>query len=152
MNKGFTLVELLVTTLIFSFMLMCFYSVLNVGRTHYFIDIGLIDLQEQERNALDRIVREVRASSATTITTISSTSDRISFNIPGSTGIQYFLSGAQLIRQDPNGLQRIIAYNITRLKFTATGTLLQIQLQADQTVLSKALSVAMTEEVRLRNE
>lgn len=151
MKKGFTLVEVLVTVLIFSFISMVMYSVLNVGYSVYSRLSVSLDLQ-QAKNGMDRMVREVRASSSATVTTIDASSDKITFTTPTSNGIQYYRNGTQLIREYPSGTTRIMADNIAFLKFTLTAPLLLIQLRADKILSGKTYSFSLTEKVRLRNE
>ena len=151
MKKGFTLVEVLVTVLIFSFVSSVMYSVLNVGSFIYSRLSVSLDLQEA-KNGMDRIVREVRASSSATVTTIDANSDKINFTTPASNGIQYYRSGTQLIREYPSGTTHIIANNIAFLKFTITAPLLVIQMRADETLSGKTYSFSLAEKVRLRNE
>ncbi len=153
-TKAYTLVEALVSLLILSFVLLGVYGVLLTGNTVFIKDTTLLDMQQQTRNAGDRIVREVRQASSQTITANynSTTNDKIVFTIPTATGIQYYLSGTNLIREYPAGTTRTIASNIGVLKFTLTGSLLTIQIRADQTIYAQTTSFALTQNVRLRNE
>lgn len=151
MKKGFTLVEVLVTVLIFSFVSAMMYSVLNVGYSLYSRLSVSMDLQ-QAKNGMDRIVREVRASSAATVTTIDANSDKITFTTPLSNGIQYYRSGTQLIREYPSGTTKVVADNIAFLKFTLTAPLLAISMRADKTFSGTTYSFSLGEKVRLRNE
>ena len=111
-------------------------------------------MEQQTRNAIDRIVRQVRQASSQTITANynSTTNDKIVFTIPTATGIQYYLNGTNLVREYPAGTTYNIASNISLLKFTLTGSLLQIQVNANKTMYSQTISFLLTEKVRLRNE
>ena len=151
MKKGFTLVEVLVSVLIFSFVASVMYSVLNVGSFIYSRLSVSMDLQ-QAKNGMDRLVREVRASSSATVTTIDANSDKISFTTPTANGIQYYRSGTQLVREYPSGTTHVMSDNIAYLKFTMAAPLLTIQMRADKTFSGKTYSFSLGEKVRLRNE
>ncbi|MBI3602399.1 MAG: prepilin-type N-terminal cleavage/methylation domain-containing protein [Candidatus Omnitrophica bacterium] len=151
-TKAFTLVETMLCVLILSFVLLGVYGTLATGNALYTKDSTLLDMQQQTRNAMDRIVREVRQASSQTVTSISASSYKIVFSIPTATGVQYYLSGTNLIRQAPSGSTTTVASNIALLKFTLNGTLLQIQIQASKTIYNNTISFPLTEQVRLRNE
>ena len=151
-KKGYTLVEALISVLILSFILLGVYGVLHTGNTIITNDNALLEMQQQARNAMDRIVREVRESSTQTITVIDADSDNISFTTPNETGIQYYRSGTNLVREYPPGTAKNVASNIAYLKFTLVGALLKISLRADKRIYTKTVSFPLTENVRLRNE
>ena len=149
-TTGLTMVELLVTTLIFAFIMAGFYAVLGVGNTTYSMDTNYLDLQQQGRNVLDRIVREVREASSVTITTVSASADTLTFSTPNETNIHYYRSGNNLVREYPSGTTKTLATNITYLKFTNSSKLLTISLKAEKTWF-RLLSFPLIETVRLRN-
>ena len=149
-NRGMVLAEFLVTALLFSFIVAGFYTVLGVGNTTYATDTNYLDLQQQGRNILDRISREVREASSVTVTVLSSSSDRLTFSTPNKSGIQYYRSGNNLIREYPSGTTKTIATDITYLKFTSSSKLLTISLKAERTVF-RLLSFPLVQTVRLRN-
>ena len=143
--KGFTLVESLVSMGILSFLLLVLYGVLHTGNMIYTNDTTLLEVQQHARNGMDRIVREVREASAHTITG----GNQISVVTPGGT-VVFSLSGTNLVRNA--GTARNIATNISALSFSASGTLLTIQLTATKSMLGKTATFSLAEEVRLRNE
>ncbi|MFZ5800939.1 MAG: hypothetical protein ACOY3D_06160, partial [Candidatus Omnitrophota bacterium] len=130
------------------------YIILLGGSSIYYVDLGTLDLHQQTRNAMDWMVREIReaGASSVSITVIDANSDRITFNTPNETGIQYYRNGNQVIREYPSATTRVVGNNINRLKFTQTGSLLQIQLRAEKTALNRPLSFSLTEQVRMRND
>lgn len=160
--KAFTLPELLITILLFAIVVMAIYSVLNLANAYYPIDMGLLDLQQQARQGMEWITREARQSSSKsgniTITTISTDVDSITFTTPTRSGVHYYLDDSDLMREYPSGTTRIVARNITRLKFTRAddasshASILTIEIRAAQTVLRKPLSIQLIEKVRVRNE
>ena len=155
--KGYTLVETVITVALLSVILLGAYGVLHTGNVVVNKDLTLLDMQQQTRNAIDRIVREVRQASSQTITTNynSTTNDKIAFKIPQiaiGTQVKYYLSGTNLVREDAAGATQNIASNINLLKFTLAGSLLQIQVRADKTMFANTISFPLIEKVRLRNE
>ena len=150
--KGKTLIELLVALLIFSSMMLGFYALMNFVNTRSFLDSVRVDMQQQARNGMERIMREVRESSTIAITVVDANSDELSFTTPNEVGIQYYRDGINLVREYPPDTTKIIASNILYLKFTQAGNLLQIQIRADKSLKSQTISVLLTEKVRLRNE
>ncbi|MFZ5800942.1 MAG: PilW family protein [Candidatus Omnitrophota bacterium] len=160
--KGFTLVEVLITIFIFGFIVAGLYGILNVATITYYTDLGLLDLHQQARNAIVRLVREVREANASsiTVTAINPLSDRLTFDTPNKSGVQYYLSADQIIREYPAGTQKVIANNITRFKFTwnfnpgipGSSRILRIAVQAEKDALRRHLSLLFGEQVRIRNE
>ncbi len=151
-RNGFTLVEVMVSAGLFSVILLVAYGVLQAGNTIYTRDSVYLDMQQQARNGMDRIIREAREAQIQTITVVNTNSDRISITTPNEVGIQYYLSGTNLIREYPSGTTKIVASNIPYLKFTLSGVLLQISIRADKTYGSQTISFSLVEKVRLRNE
>ncbi len=150
-NRGFSFAELLVSVFIFALIAGGVFQIFTIGNTVYKTETTLLDLQAHARNAMDRMVREIRASSTVAITVVNADSDRIAFTTPTATGVQYYLTGTQLIREFPSGTTRIIAGNVARLKFTLTGSVLKIDVRADQTITGRPFTFSLTEKVRLRN-
>jgi prepilin-type N-terminal cleavage/methylation domain-containing protein len=151
-KKGVSLVEVLMTVVIFGALSIGFYGLWNLGNRTFYADSNLVELQQQARNGLDRMVRDLRqaVTSSVSITTISASSDRVTFNTISSTGVKYYLSGTQLIREYPSGTLTPVAHNISYLKFTLTSRLLKIEIHADKNFF-QTISVPLVEKVRLRN-
>jgi hypothetical protein len=156
-NRAYTFVEAVISILLLSVVLLGVHGVLQTGNAVFMKDMTLLDMEQQTRNALDRIVREVRQASSQTIDANynSTTNDRISFKIPTiPTGslIRYYLNGTYLVREYPAGTTKNVASNINYLKFSTTGALLLIDVRADKTIYSNTVSFPLTTRVRLRNE
>ncbi len=156
--RGFTLLEILVSVGILSFLIAGIFAVLNVGDMNWHLDMGLLDLQQQARQTMNGMIRELRQSKASAIT-VNSTSD-ISFSVPPQTygdtwigPIRYYLdTQTQQIKREYTSATKILANNINSLNFSLSGNIMQIQLGAAKTVKQRALSFFLTEKVRLRNE
>lgn len=166
--RGFTLAEVLVSVVILGFLFAAIYGVLNIGNIIFKDDITLVELQQQARQGMDGMIRELRQSKASVIT-INSSSD-ISFTIPAQTygdpwlgPIRYYLdSGIGQIKRDYAGATKILANDITALSFSITGDVVEIQLAAKLSARGRELcfpvpycndtSKTLKEKVKLRNE
>ncbi len=151
-EPGFTLIEALMCIMIFSVILLGAYGVLATGNTVRTNDNALVEVQQQARNAMGRIVREVRQSSTHSIVALGANNYKITFTTPAAAGIMYYLSGTNLVREYPVNTKTNIASNIALLKFTLSSTLLQIDIRSEKSLFNKIISFPLTEKVRLRNE
>jgi type II secretory pathway component PulJ len=154
-QKGFTILEAVMSLTILSFLLLGVYGVLHTGNIVYTKDSYLLEMQQQARSAMDRIVRDIREGSSPVITTINSSVDTLTFNTPSSTGAQYYLSGATLMRRpSTNGAAAPVASNISLLKFTDSSPVLEIRTQASKSLYDNTLTISfpLREKVRMRNE
>lgn len=176
MNNGFTLVEILVSLLILGFLFAAIYGVLNIGNIIFKDNMTLLQLQQQARQGMDRMVNEIRESKSSEITIISG--NTISFKVPPETygnlwvgPISYYrdVNDAnndgvvnQIIREYPAGTRKILANDITALSFSLTGGVVEIQLAAKLAARGRELcfpvlycndtSKTLKEKVKLRNE
>ena len=173
-SKGFTLVEVLVSAAILTFIIAGIYAILNIGRMTYYTDMCYLDLHQNARQSMRWMVRELREASAEDIAIVSivGDDDRITFDTPNEDGIQYYrdLSDInvdnienQIIREHPTGTYRILSNDISTLSFCcwhddicdedcSNSYLLQIQLTAEKTASGRDLSFPLIVKVRLRNE
>ena len=126
---GFTLVEVMITVLIFSALIGAIFTVLTTGRTAWMIGETQIDLQQNLRRGLDWITGELREAGASQISNGPEDADdvwhpTISFKKPQdvvggsivweSDEIQYLLgglNGKQLLRK-VGSEEKILANNI----------------------------------------
>lgn len=172
--KGFTLIETLVSVGILTFIMVGIFVVLNVADMTWHSEMGLLDLQQQARQAVDGMLREARQIDPSYGITITSGGSDISFSItdditnPGSPvtySIRYYLFNNQVIRENPavTGAPKILANDVISLSFCcwhggicdtdcSSTDVLQIQLDAAKTVKQRPFSFALNEKVRLRNE
>ena len=163
--KGFSLVELLISTLIMSVMVLGIYGVLNIGDKTYNHDMALLDLQQQVRQAMDGMVKELKQSK-TSVITISGGGARIDFKVPTDITtspvtytndfIAYYLSGNQVLREYPVGTTTVLANDISALLFSLSSEVLTVQLSAQKTIRDRVMAFPLTglltQKVRLRNE
>jgi len=151
-QQGFTLVEMLVGVMIFVVIATLLYGVVKTGTTVYFTDGIRLDLQQQARNAMDRIVREARESNASSIVAVDATSDKLIFSTPDESNIAYYRSGTTLVREYPSGVFLTLASDIGYLKFVKSGAELTISLKAQRTAYQQTVSFPLVEKIKLRNE
>lgn len=67
---GFTLVELIVVIFIFSIIMAAIFAVLSMGRQSWHTGSTQVDLQQETRRGMDRMVKELRQSGQTKLFTI----------------------------------------------------------------------------------
>ncbi len=171
--SGFTLVEILVTMLIMLFITAGIYGVSNIGERTYSTDMGLLELQQQARQSMSGMTRELRPNDAADLT-IGIGGENIVFRIPSNisrSDVQYYQDieyekvGTQIIRRHA-GIDSILANDINSLNFCCwksgvCGTdcigadFLQVELSARKVVNTRTVSFpssgTITEKVKLRN-
>lgn len=166
--KGFTLLETLVTVLIFTFIVGGMYGVLLLAKTNYDTNLVSLNLQRQARQGMSWLSREIRQASWASISISSpdvNGNNSITFNTPDANGIKYSVIKTQvsadktlwqLIRTYPAGSDKIRANDIIVLNFpTDSGNILNITVQASKTFSSvgqtRTLTFTLTEQVKVRN-
>jgi prepilin-type N-terminal cleavage/methylation domain-containing protein len=161
--SGFSLIEILVCMMIMLFIAVGIYGVSNVGERTYSTDMGLLELQQQARQSIGGMVRELRQSDSSDIT-ITNGGEKIEFRIPRNISVSnityypdigYEKTGTQIIRSY-NGTNSILANDINSLDFCCENEdVLEIQLSAQKSVNRKTVSFPLngtiSEKVRLRN-
>lgn len=163
-SAGISLIEILVTALIFSLIIVAIFGVLEMGNRTFPNDLGLLDLQQQARQGMDRMIREIRQSSASGVS-IGGGGANITFSIPNITSIYYYLdtNSHRIIRQQPKdtGSTKILANDIDSLSFSLSAGVVEILLVGEKTALNKELCFpspcqnpkkTLKEKVKLRNE
>jgi len=174
--KGFTLIEILVTVLIFTLIIGGMYGVLDLTKTNYDTNLVSLNLQRQARQGMNLLSREIRQASWSSIS-ISSGDDNnksISFDTPDVKGVTYSVIKTidsskpipiqkfwQLNRGCPKCTNRIIANDIILLKFILDPDMhiVKISLQASKTffsfgkfrILTFPLDNLLTQQVEVRN-
>lgn len=159
-RRGFTLLEVLLSALIFAFLILGITEVLNIGNLSFPIDTALVDLQQQARQAMAIMTKELREASNIQISVINANSDRITFNTVDKTNVQYYRDindvnndgiTDQVIREYPAGTRKVLANYIARLKFFLSEPMLRLEVRAEQIVRQSSLTLPLVEQVRLRN-
>ncbi|MBF0486457.1 MAG: prepilin-type N-terminal cleavage/methylation domain-containing protein, partial [Candidatus Omnitrophica bacterium] len=150
--KGFSLSELLVGASIFSILFMGLLGVLTTATSTYMRNSVLLDLEQEARTSVERIVRELREASNNTITVVDADSDTLAFDTPLVVGISYYKSGSVLTRRASDGTTKPLGEDITYLKFAQNKQLVTLNLKAEKTVYNQLVSFPLTAKVKLRNE
>lgn len=174
-QKGFTLVEVLVTLIIFSIIFMAVIMCLSAGKSSFYTGDAKIAVQQEIRKALLIMNPELRQSRPSLITGVpadGNTYSTVTFCIPEdvdgdgdvinaignmewSGNITYALNGNnQITRTDATGTT-IIANNITNLdfqRFAGSPNIIQISISCQKTnVLGRVLSDTILSSVTMRN-
>jgi len=160
-SRAFTLVEVLVAMFIFSMLLGGIFMVLNTGELTYNVDVGIISLQRQARQAMDTMVNELRNAKSQSIP---SGGASITFDKSVDTGVMFYVNGSnQLVREFPSGTTRVLCNKVSSINFCchhdnscdtvcSAADSVQIQLNTANTVRNKNINFAVKGQVNLRNE
>ncbi|MBU1044159.1 MAG: hypothetical protein KJ915_07160 [Candidatus Omnitrophica bacterium] len=155
--KGFTLVELMVSVLIMTGMVIGLLAAFEVGRNVYDSNQGLMEKQRIIQQTMGAIVKEIRQSKLADIT-ISNGNTRIDFIIPtsvnpltNSSNIRYSILNNQIVREHPPGNQQVLAINVDSLMFDLSGNLLEIEIQARISLRTGDMLFTVKEKVSLRS-
>ncbi len=157
--KAFTLVEVLVCLIIFGIIAIAASSIFTLVDKSWNWDMGLLDVQQEVRLVIDGMTREIREG-----TNLTNNGTSITFNVPdGTNPISYYLSGNQLIRENPAGTIRPISNDVSNVCFCWNGTtsscdtgasctkVFTIRVAGSKTVRQRVLPFTLIEKVRLRN-
>jgi prepilin-type N-terminal cleavage/methylation domain-containing protein len=149
--KGFTLVEILVATAIFTILILAGFQVMEVGRSFWFTGDVTVELRQEIIKAFMRMEAELKETRPAQISLGSGTSSSsLTFKIPQdnngdgtildasgniewSGDITYALNGANQITRTASDITTIIANNVISLMFTRPTSPVNI-LQIDITV------------------
>ena len=122
-KSAFTLVELLIASVIFSVILACLFFLLNIGQLSFSINSAKLDLQSYVRLVMDRLIKDVRDTNILEINSNNPSVNHIKFRkvtgIDNNSG-SYTLS-ANYIDYDYN----IATGELIRSIIDGTGTVLQ---------------------------
>ena len=130
--------------------------VIMVGQRAYDADLGVLDLQQQARLAMDRMTKELRQAKGITVVSAS----EMTFNIPAATYgdpdiglITYYLdtTNSRAMREYPSGTLKVMGNDVSGLTFTKSSDVLTIQLDCAKTVNNRDVAFSLRERVRLRN-
>lgn len=174
-ERGFSLIEILISAAILILVMLGVLSIMNFANMSWNTDMGLLDLQQAVRQAMDGMIREIRRADPLGNVTIAADNSSIQFYIPGYTdSVTYSLSNSQIIRQHPTGTNTVLANDISILSFCwmhndgsctadrdcagfcSNSYSVMAGLRASKTVKQRQLifplAGPLNEQVRLRNE
>lgn len=164
--------EILVSVAILGLLIAGIFAVLNIAEMSWHSDMGLLDLQQQARLAMDGMVREIRQNKASDIIIPDNSGVEIKFKIPDSPYcFKYSLNNYEILRDISDEClpftslllePKVLANDINSLNFSLSGNIVEIQLRAKKTVQRRELCFpvpcdsvspkSLIEQVRLRNE
>ncbi|UCH12242.1 MAG: hypothetical protein JSW18_05360, partial [Candidatus Omnitrophota bacterium] len=118
---------MMVATVVLLIILAAIFMVLSTGRNTWWASTTRIELNQELRKAEEWISKELRQgrSDVDAVSITGDYNEKISFQIPSSVsdagvitwqGIEYYLSGNQVIRKDST--TKVLANNINSLTFT----------------------------------
>jgi len=113
-EKGLTLIELIVTLTIISFLLGGIYVILGGTFKVWLQGSEKMDIQQNARIAINTLETEIRRADRVNV---NSSSTSLNLTINGRL-TRYYLSGTQLLRNVSGEGNNPVAYNIKQLKFT----------------------------------
>ena len=174
-RQGFTLVEMMVTVAIFSFILGICYTLFISGSNSWETNSVRVELQQELRKAMDWITQDLRQAGSASITNgpvdpvdgtpYPSITFRKAAGVSGgnlvwdSSTTTYSLGGTggtQLLRQVSGQTASVIAQNIQSLQFSrqvSTSNIVDVSLQARKTTLreKRPIQASLTLRIYLRN-
>lgn len=163
-GDGFTLVELLMVLCIFTIVFGSTFQVMQRGQMSWFIADAEVELQQQLRIGMDKMIRELSQAGSTNLS-INGAQDTITFSIPTGynagaivwgSSIQYAPGGTnnrQILRTSA-GETTILVNNITNVVFAQpAASVVSISLAAQKnTATGHAVNKTLSSQVNLRND
>lgn len=157
-QTGFTLVELMVSTILLTFIIGALIVVFNIGRDAYDSNEGILDMQRVINQSIDGMLIELRQSRAADII-ISGGGASISFVVPisvdpltNSSSIQYYVDvDNQFVREHPAGTVQVLAINVNSVNFNLNGNIIDIVIQAVIPFKAQDLNFTIRERISLRS-
>jgi len=154
--KGFTLIEILVASLIMSIIMGALFASLSIGQNSWFNGDAVIELRDQTIRSIMTMDKELSATRPSKINlAIGATSNTITFYLPQdnngddsivdsagdiewSEAVTYLLNDSNQIIRSSGGTNKVIGISINTLLFTRTeNRIMQVDITAQKTALSK---------------
>jgi hypothetical protein len=173
--RGFSLVEILITVLLFTLVFMATFAVLTAGKNSWYVGDVEVEINQEMRKGLLVMNRQLRQSRSSVITGVlpnGSYYSSITFKVPEDTDndgdvidalgnmewsndITYSLNASNQIIRTFSGNTTILANSISNLQFrrpAGNPDVVQIYLTAQKaTVLGRTLTSDIMSSIRMRN-
>ncbi len=153
--KSFTLIEALITLVVSSFIMAGLYSVVVIANNSYSTDSVLVYLGQQTRQVAFWITKDIREASSISINQDEGVVEfEAIFDTDGSRDtVRYYRQDNQIIREEPNGVERVVGNDIIGFDSYIEDNMLYVDLSAEKEARpGQFLSFSLRERVRLRNE
>ncbi|MFH1782841.1 MAG: prepilin-type N-terminal cleavage/methylation domain-containing protein [Candidatus Omnitrophota bacterium] len=169
MKKGFTLLELMIVLAIFTVIMGSIFTALSIGKNSFYTGSVQVEMQQEARKGLDRMVKELRQTNNFVIPSLPADDifyNTITFRLPvtdvngytnWTSDVTYSLgglNGTQLLRMTVNGTE-ILANNINSIQFrrtTSTPNVIDIRIQAvKNTLIGHTIQAPLNCQVNMRN-
>lgn len=165
-KSGYTLLEMMVTLVVFSLLALAAASVFNQSQDSLDWNYQALTLDKELRRALFTMAREIRESSPSSPTPLTATSNSLAFEIPASvsgntvtnwTQITYTLGAGNTVTRTSSGQTTPMGNNVTALNFTYPADpvtqprTVQIQMTGARAALKRTVTRTVTGQVVLRN-
>lgn len=171
--KGLTLIETMVVIAIIGILSSSIIGVLLIGESSWHSGEAQIQVSQEGRRGLSSMVRELRQTRSSTITTVPADDNyynSIAFSIPSDTDgdgdaidpsgniewsvpIRYSLNNNQLLRT--SGATTVLANNVSALQFrrqSISPDILEISLQTQKTTTEqRVIRLSLTSKIKMRN-
>lgn len=155
-RDGFTFIEMMVALGIFTVLMAGIYTVLVICDSTSRTGLTYIELSQDARLGIDRMIRELRNARRSTISIPDGS--YITFEVPGNSNtIQYSLGGLggrQLIRTESEA-DTVLCNNVGSIQFSPSafsGSIISITLQTQKTSLSRRdLTTSLNVSLKVRN-
>ncbi len=170
--SGYTLIEMLIVLSIVSFLFSAVFGVLNIGNTSFSAGSARQTVENQARQGLEGMLRELYESSGGTVV-LSEGNSVITFKLPvgvngsgnllwGAQGVEnykikYLVESNQLVREvldssDNLISRKVLATDILSLAFVHAGSIMSITLNAQKKVKGNDfVAQAVSSKVAFRN-
>ncbi|HTY44825.1 MAG TPA: hypothetical protein VMD52_02390 [Patescibacteria group bacterium] len=149
-HKGVSLLEVLVSTLLFSYIILVAYAIMNLANVTWNINMDYVTLRQQVRGAIDGMAREIRQSRVVDIN-ITNGGSNISFTMGGN-NIKYSRNNDnQIIREHPTGTLKTLAQGISNLNFTLVNKVVTVKVTGVNNLRNENLTFSLSEKVYPRN-
>ena len=170
--RGLTLLEVLISIGILSFVILGVFSVLSVGGANYSTNFASLGLQQQARQGMSWLVREVRQAKWNSVNPLGpdeNGNSSITFdmlNAATGTGVHYFVTKTvasgrelwQLQRTDnahPAAQTKANDIRVLTISKNDAKHIINIGMQASKTIRSfgkdQTLTFSLNEQIRVRN-
>ena len=155
-KMAFTLLEMLVSVSIFSVIMLCIYQALYSGDRSSRLGAGIVSLQENTRNMVYYLTRDIRESKGTlSTTTLTSVGDNLSLSIPDNSTVitvtyQIALSSQNVRQLQRNGMS--VGNYVNTVGLTVTGSTANITVDTEKQIgPQETETFTLTGKVKRRN-